>query len=1148
MTRPFRKLLVANRGEVAIRIFRAATELGLSTVGVYSHEDRLSLHRYKADEAWRIGQPGEPLQAYLDIDAILDIAVRRQVDAIHPGYGFLSENAGFARACEERGITFIGPSADVIAALGDKVTARNLAEAAEVPVVPGTEEPLQNLEEARAFAERVGYPILLKAAFGGGGRGMRRVHEEKELQDAYTAATREALSAFGRGEIFVEKWIERPRHIEVQVLGDHLGNVVHLFERDCSVQRRHQKVVEVAPAIGLAEEVRQALYAAALRIATQAGLKNAATVEFLVEPDGSFYFIEVNPRLQVEHTITELITGVDIVQSQIRLAEGKTLSELGLGEQPSISRRGAAIQARITTEDPTAGFVPDTGRVTAYRSAAGFGIRLDVSIGGAGAEITPYYDSLLVKVSAFALTHESAAQKLSRSLQEFRIRGVATNIQFLDNIAKHPLFLRGEIDTGFVEREPSLTQFPRRRNRATRILHAIADNLVNGPPGATGPLEKPKVILTPTLPPDLLRAPSTRSYKTMLDAQGPAAVAAHVRAEPRLLLTDTTFRDAHQSLLATRVRTYDMERIAQATEQRLPALFSLECWGGATFDVAFRFLREDPWERLSRLRAAMPHLLLQMLLRGSNAVGYTNYPENVVRQFVRRAAAKGIDVFRIFDCFNQVESMRTSIEEVLAAGKLCELTLCFTGDLYDEHRPQYHLDYYRRKAVELVEAGAHMIAIKDMAGLLRPRSAHALVSALRAEVDVPIHVHTHDTAGNGVAAMLAAADAGADVVDAALASMSGLTSQPSLDAIASALTGTAREPALDLNEVQELSDYWESVRTLYTPFESGLRASTADVYRHEIPGGQYSNLKPQALAVGLAGQWKEVRERYREVNYALGDIIKVTPSSKVVGDFALWLVQNQLTVEDLLASPRSYDFPESVVGFFQGSIGIPEQGFPEVLRRRVLGPDAPAPSALGTQNLPPYPFAEKRAELERRFPGMITEEIEVSYALYPKVIRDYLEYRQECGDVSVLDTETFLYGLDAHREVFIDLEDGKTLVVERTAMGDLREDGMREVHFLLNGQPRSVLVPDRGVAPETPKRAKADLDDPQQVGAPMPGSVLSVRAKPGDRVREGEPLMVLEAMKLETTVRALRDGIVQQVLVVEKDKVAVNDLLVIVGM
>jgi pyruvate carboxylase len=1143
MVQPFKKILVANRGEIAIRIFRAATELELSTVAIYSYEDRLSLHRYKADEAWQVGEPGQPLQAYLDMDAILRVAKERGVDAIHPGYGFLSENAEFARRCEAEGITFVGPPAEAIDALGDKVSARALAVKAGVPVIPGTDGPVANGDEAAAFANEAGYPVILKASFGGGGRGMRRVNDEEELRAGFESATREALAAFGRGDVFVEKYVERPRHIEVQVLGDKSGNVVHLFERDCSVQRRHQKVVEVAPAAGISDETRERLYEDAVKVAKAAGMSNAATVEFLVASDGEPYFIEVNPRLQVEHTITELITGVDIVQNQFRLAEGHSLEALGLGDQSKLQRRGAAIQARVTTEDPRKGFAPDTGRITAYRSAAGLGIRLDVSIAGAGAEITPHYDSLLVKVSAFALDHEGAARKLARSLKEFRIRGVATNIPFLENIIQHEAFAKGELDTGLIERTPALFEFPRRRNRANRILYALADTIVNGPPGVERHLARPAVNVEARMPrrlPDATRG----SFKKILDEQGPEKLAEAVRAEKRVLITDTTFRDAHQSLLATRVRSYDMVRVASETEDRMPHAFSVECWGGATFDVAHRFLREDPWERLDRLRDRMPNTLLQMLLRGSNAVGYANYPENVIRRFVQLAAETGVDVFRIFDCFNQLDAMRVSIDEVRKTGKVAEVSICFTADPYDPERSLYSLDYYRRKALEFTEAGAHMLAIKDMAGLLKPHQARSLVEALRAEVDLPIHLHTHDTAGNGVAMLLSATEAGVDIIDCAIASMSGLTSQPSLDAVAAALHGSDRAPDVDLDQLQELSDYWEAVRTSYAPFESGLRASTADVYRHEIPGGQYSNLKPQAFAVGLADQWSEVRDRYREVNFAFGDIIKVTPSSKVVGDFALWLVRQGLTVEELMESGEAYDFPESVIGFFQGAIGVPEGGFPEALRRRILGPDCGPPPERGVSaDLPPYTFPEKADEMRLFWDGPLPETLQLSYALYPQVTRDYLEYRAAHGDVSVLDTDTFLYGLAPNREILVDIEPGKTLVVKHTAVGELKDDNTRTVYFELNGQPRSVVIEDRTVESEGPKRRRADPTVPEQIGAPMPGNVLSVAVKVGDAVEEGDALGIVEAMKLETTVRAPKAGKLAEVLVAAKDRVESGDLL-----
>jgi pyruvate carboxylase len=1146
--RSFKKILVANRGEIAIRLFRAGTELGLTTVGIYSYEDRHSIHRYKADEAWLLGEEGQPLRAYLDIEAILAIATARGVDAIHPGYGFLSENPLFARRCAEEGIVFIGPPAEVIDSLGDKLAARRIAIAAGVPVIPGTDDPLADADEAIAWAEEHGYPVMLKALFGGGGRGMRRVYNRSELREAYSAAEREAASAFGKGDLFLEKLVHQPRHIEIQMLGDVDGNIVHLFERDCSVQRRNQKVVEVAPAAGISDELRAALYRDALAVARHVGLVNAATVEFLVGSDDSYYFIEVNPRLQVEHTITELITGIDIVQAQIRIAEGQLLSSIGIGGQADVKRRGAAIQARVTTENPANDFAPDTGRVTVYRSAAGFGIRLDAGIAGSGAEITPHYDSMLVKVSAWALDHKTAAQKLGRSLMEFRIRGVATNIPFVENIIRHPTFLAGEVDTTFVARTPELFQFPRRRNRATRIARAIADTIVNGPPGVERHLQRPAVLMDPVIPgtlPD--EAIGTPSPKSILDAKGPEAVATWVRERKQVLITDTTFRDAHQSLLATRMRTHDMLRVAAATEQRLHDTFSLECWGGATFDVAFRFLREDPWERLALLRQAMPDTLLQMLLRGSNAVGYTNYPENVVRRFVQLAAETGVDVFRIFDCFNQLSAMRTSIDEVRKAGRIAQVSICFTGDLHDEDRPLYNLDYYRRKAAEFAEAGAHMLAIKDMAGLLRPLQAGELVQALRDEVDLPIHLHTHDTAGNGVATLLAATQAGVDVVDCAAASMSGLTSQPSLDALLAALSDSPRRPDLDTVELQQLSDYWEAVRTWYAPFESGLRASTADVYRHEIPGGQYSNLKPQALAVGLAEQWPAIRERYREVNFAFGDVIKVTPSSKVVGDFALWLVRNDLTVMDLMMSDKAYDVPRSVVDFFEGAIGVPEGGFPAELRARILGPDAPpAPTEPASANLPDYDFEAARTKLDAMADLEVTDTLAVSYALYPKVIKEYLEYRTRYGNTSVLDTETFLYGLAPEREIFIEIEPGKALVVEVTAVSDLKADFTRDVHFMVNGQPRVAVVKDRSAGGDQAERRKADPGEPGHVGAPMPGKVLDVTVSVGDVVTDGMQLGVVEAMKLETTVRAQMAGVVAEVLAVAGDRVEGGDLLFVV--
>lgn len=1147
MSKTFKKIMVVNRGEIAIRAFRAATELGLTTVGVYSFEDRLSIHRYKADEAWQLGEPGEPLKAYLDIEAILALAKKRDVDAIHPGYGFLSENALFAKRCEEVGIHFIGPPSHVIEALGDKLSARRIAQGAGVPVIPGTDGPIDNVDDAVQFAEECGYPVMLKAAFGGGGRGMRKCENAAQLKDSFLEASREAQTAFGRGEVFIEKFLENPRHVEVQILADQYGQIVHLFERDCSIQRRHQKVVEVAPALNLSDDTREALYDAAIRVSQTVGMVNAATVEFLVEPDGQFFFIEVNPRLQVEHTITELLTGIDIVQSQIRIAEGKKLSdpEIGISDQSSIVARGAAIQARITTEDPKNNFAPDTGRLTAYRSAAGFGIRLDPGVSGAGAVITPYYDSLLVKVSAYGLSHDEASRKLSRSLAEFRIRGVATNIPFLEKIISHPTFQKGEASTLFVESTPELFSFNRRRNRATRLLQALGETIVNGPPGVDRHLSRNPVRMIPVIPSTLEpEADQPQSPKQILDTKGPEAVAKWVRQQNSLLITDTTFRDAHQSLLATRVRTKDMLSVARATESRLRHAFSVECWGGATFDVAFRFLREDPWDRLAELRRRMPHTLLQMLLRGSNAVGYTNYPENVVRRFVQLAAETGVDVFRIFDCFNQLDAMKASIEEVRAAGKIAEVAICFTGDLHDPDRTLYHLDYYRRKANACAEAGAHMLAIKDMAGLLKPAAAQELIRAIREEVNLPIHLHTHDTSGNGIAMYLAASEAGVDIVDTAIASMSGLTSQPSMDALVAALDGQERCPNLVPEHLQELSDYWEAVRSWYAPFESGLRSSTADVYRHEIPGGQYSNLKPQALAVGLAEQWGEIRERYREVNFAFGDVIKVTPSSKVVGDFALWLSRNGLTVKEYLESDTAYDIPQSVIGFFNGDIGTPEGGFPDALRKRVLGtPGAEPKNGDSSSGSEAFDFDAARDTLAKISSREVTDQLVVSYALYPRVVKEYLQYRAEFGDTSVLDTETFLYGAPPEEEITADIEEGKSLIVRHKTVGELRENNMREVHFNLNGAPRSVFVKDRSIESGESDRAKADPLEASDVGAPMPGNILSVEASQGSKVSEGDALAVVEAMKLETTIRAPLSGTIRSVFVATGAKVETGDLL-----
>ncbi len=1144
--RPFRKILAANRGEIAIRIFRACTELQIRTVAIYSHEDLLALHRYKADQAFLVGTPGDPIGAYLDGEAIIELAKREGVDAIHPGYGFLSENADFARRCAEAGIAFIGPSPEVLDMMGDKVSARRVAIDAGVPVVPGTDAPVAGPDEVLAFAEAHGYPLILKAAFGGGGRGMRIVRAPSEVVQAFERASGEAKAAFGRGEMFCEKLVEHAKHIEVQILADAHGNCVHLFERDCSVQRRHQKVVEIAPAVDLGDSVRSELYSAALRLAHACGYANAGTVEFLVTGDGQFYFIEVNPRLQVEHTVTEVITGRDLVQAQIRIAEGRRLRDplVGIPNQAALTRNGYAIQCRITTEDPERGFIPDTGRITAYRSAAGFGIRLDSGTGGAGAMVSADYDSLIVKVTAWSLTFREAAAKARRSLAEFRIRGVKTNIPFLEKAVSHKVFLAGGATTRFIDETPELLIFEPRRDRGSKVLRSIAHSVVNGPPGVEGKCTRPDPLFPPRLPDvDTSGTPPVGQAMRVFRAEGAVGLSKWLRAQPRLLVTDTTFRDAHQSLLATRVRTADMLRIAPATAHLAADLFSVEMWGGATFDVAYRFLKEDPWERLARVRSAMPNLLLQMLLRGANAVGYTNYPDNVIRRFVREAAAAGVDVFRIFDALNWVPNMELAMEEVAAAGKIVEASLCYTGDLSDPTRTKYDLDYYVKLARDLEERGAHILAIKDMAGLLKPRAATILVSALRDATDLPVHLHTHDTSGNGVAMLLAATAAGADVVDLAQSSLSGLTSQPSLNALCAALAGDPRAPELDTGAMQQLSDYWEGVRALYHTFESGLKASSAEVYLHEIPGGQYSNLRPRAVQLGLGARWGEIKQRYRDVNAALGDLVKVTPTSKVVADFAMFLVQNELTVEQAIERADTLNFPQSVEDFFAGHLGQPYGGFPKRLQTAVLKGRMPLEDRAGL-HLADHDFEAAAARLEAMLGRAPTGRELLSDALYPAVFADYVDFTKRLGVVAHMPTVAFLYGLEVGEQICVEIEPGKTLVVKLMAVGGLTEDGHRMVYFELNGAPREIDVPDLTAADRVSARPKADPGDPKQIGASMPGKVLAVHVAPGDAVEAGQPLVVAEAMKMETAVGAPADGVVDEVLVSEGDSVRGGDLLV----
>ncbi|BDG48179.1 MULTISPECIES: pyruvate carboxylase [Parageobacillus] len=1141
-TRRINKVLVANRGEIAIRVFRACTELGIRTVAIYSKEDTGSYHRYKADEAYLVGEGKKPIEAYLDIEGIIEIAKTHEVDAIHPGYGFLSENIQFAKRCREEGIIFIGPNEEHLDMFGDKVKARHQAELAGIPVIPGSDGPVHSLEEVIHFAETYGYPIIIKAALGGGGRGMRIVRSKSEVKEAYERAKSEAKAAFGSDDVYVEKLIERPKHIEVQILGDYEGNIVHLYERDCSVQRRHQKVVEVAPSVSLSAELRQRICEAAVKLMKNVGYVNAGTVEFLVSGD-DFYFIEVNPRIQVEHTITEMITGIDIVQSQILIADGYSLhsKEVGIPKQEDIRINGYAIQSRVTTEDPLNNFMPDTGKIMAYRSGGGFGVRLDAGNGFQGAVITPYYDSLLVKLSTWALTFEQAARKMLRNLREFRIRGIKTNIPFLENVVQHPKFLSGEYDTSFIDTTPELFVFPRRKDRGTKMLTYIGTVTVNGFPGI-GKKKKP-VFDKPRIPKVSHREPIPNGTKQILDEKGAEGLVQWIKEQNRVLLTDTTFRDAHQSLLATRVRTIDLVRIAEPTARLLPNLFSLEMWGGATFDVAYRFLKEDPWDRLLKLREKIPNILFQMLLRSANAVGYKNYPDNVIREFVEKSAQAGIDVFRIFDSLNWVKGMTVAIDAVRQTGKIAEAAVCYTGDILDPSRPKYNLDYYKTIAKELEQAGAHILAIKDMAGLLKPEAAYVLISALKETVDIPIHLHTHDTSGNGIYMYAKAIEAGVDIVDVAVSSMAGLTSQPSANTLYYALEGTKRAPEINIQGLEQLSRYWEDVRKFYQEFESGMNSPHTEVYMHEMPGGQYSNLQQQAKAVGLGDRWDEVKEMYRRVNDMFGDIVKVTPSSKVVGDMALYMVQNNLTEQDIFERGDTLDFPDSVVEFFEGYLGQPHGGFPKELQRIILKGREPITVRPG-ELLEPVDFRKLREELYHSLDREVTDFDVIAYALYPKVFLEYAETVKKYGDISVLDTPTFLYGMRLGEEIEVEIEKGKTLIVKLVSIGQPQADGTRVVYFELNGQPREVIVRDESIKSAVVERIKADRTNPNHIAATMPGTVVKVLVEKGEKVNKGDHLMITEAMKMETTVQAPFSGVVKDIYVKNGDAIQTGDLLI----
>jgi pyruvate carboxylase len=1139
-------LLVANRGEIAIRVMRAATELGLRTVAIYSQEDRFSLHRTKADEAYLVGAGSGPVEAYLDIADILRVARQAHVDAVHPGYGFLAENPEFASACREAGFIFIGPEAQTMRVLGNKVSARNLATAAGVAVMPATGPLPADPAACRGLAAGIGYPLMLKASWGGGGRGMRVVESDAQLAEMLPLARREARAAFGNDEVYLEKLVRRARHVEVQILGDTHGTLVHLHERDCSVQRRNQKVVERAPAVFLSEAQRRELTAAALAIGRAAHYLNAGTVEFLEDADsGRCYFIEVNPRIQVEHTVTEEVTGIDLVKAQIRIAGGARIGTpaSGVPPQEEIRVAGHALQCRITTEDPENNFVPDYGQISAYRSPAGFGIRLDAGTAYTGAIITRSYDSLLVKVSAWAPTPEEAIARMHRALWEFRVRGVVTNLRFLDQLITHPRFVHGEYTTRFIDETPELLRWPRKRDRATRILERIGATIVNGNPETRGRAH-PARLAPPRLPPGVLSAPPPGT-KQRLDELGPERFAKWMLHEERVLLTDTAMRDAHQSLLATRMRSIDLSAIAPWYASLVPQLFSVECWGGATFDVALRFLREDPWERLAQLRAALPNLLLQMLLRAANAVGYANYPDEVVRLFIARAAAGGIDLFRIFDSLNWVENMRVSIDAVLEAGKLCEAAICYTGNLSDPRERKYTLDYYLKLARELKAAGTHVLGIKDMGGLCRPRAAYTLVKALRAETGLPVHFHTHDTSGIAAASVLAAVEAGADAVDGAIDALSGLTSQPNLGAIVEALRHGPRDPGIDPDRLRLISAYFEQVRRLYAAFESDVRAGASEVYVHGMPGGQYTNLREQARALGIdAARWPEVAATYADVNAMFGDIIKVTPTSKAVGDMALLMVTAGLKRAQVEDPATPVAFPESVVQLFRGELGQAPGGFPQALQRKILNGAAPLTTRPGAA-LPPVDLEAARARIQPELTRTVTDEDLASYLMYPKVWLSYARDRARYGDAAILPTSVFFYGMQPGQEINVELERGKTLIVRYVAVSEPHEDGTRSVFFELNGQPRSVRVPDASQVAQQPPPRKVEPGNTRHVGAPMPGTITTVAAAAGARVARGDVLLTLEAMKMETAVRAESDAEIAEVIARPGQTVDVKDLLVV---
>ncbi|RNC29850.1 MAG: 2-oxoglutarate carboxylase small subunit [Candidatus Dichloromethanomonas elyunquensis] len=1137
--KPFNKILAANRGEIAIRIFRACKELGIRTVAIYSEEDKYALFRTRADESYLIGKKKKPIEVYLSMDEIIDLALKKGVDAIHPGYGFLSENPEFAKKCLEAGIAFIGPSPHTLENLGDKIKSKLLAHNVGVPTIPGVDKPMSSVVEATEFTNIYGFPVILKAAAGGGGRGMRVVYSEKDLEREYHNAKNESRKAFGIDDIFIEKYLEKPKHIEVQVLADKYGNLVHLYERDCSVQRRHQKIVEYTPAFAIPRDLREKLHQDALKLSRAVNYVNAGTAEFLVDKSGNHYFIEMNPRIQVEHTITEMTTGIDIVQSQILIAQGYSLDspEIGIPSQDAIEPRGYSIQCRITTEDPLSNFMPDTGKIDIYRTSSGFGIRLDGGNGYTGSTISPYYDSLLVKIISWSRTFENATQKAIRSIKEMNVKGVKTNEAFLINVLNHETFLSGECDTHFIDDTPELFDIKPKKDYETKILKYIGEKVVNEVKNTKRDYN--------VAPVPKIQVPAERTgLRKLLQEKGPEGFVSWIKAQDRLLLTDTTFRDAHQSLLATRVRTKDMVKIAEAASILAKDLFSLEMWGGATFDVSYRFLRESPWRRLQGLRQLIPNIPFQMLLRGSNAVGYTNYPDNLIRSFIREAADQGIDIFRIFDSLNWLKGMEVAFDEVMKTGKVAEVCICYTGDILDESRDKYSLQYYVRKAKEIERMGAHILAVKDMAGLLKPFAAAKLIGALKQEISIPIHLHTHDTSGNGLATLLMAAEEGVDIVDTAINPMAGLTSQPALNSVIAALENTAFDTKMNLEDIQKICDYWRETRTVYEPFESGLKSGTAEIYKYEIPGGQYSNLKPQVESFGLGHKFTEVKEMYKEVNELLGDIVKVTPTSKVVGDFAIFMVQNDLTRENILEKGKNLSFPDSVVDYFKGMIGQPEGGFPPELQKLVLKGQEPFTCRPG-EILNPVDFDAIKKTLKDEFNVNANMRNALSYALYPKVYSDYLKSLNEYGPLYNLESHVFFYGLKEGETSEIDLDEGKIMIVKLVEVGEVDEEGYKTVVFEVNGNRREIKIVDRNFEEKEKVdiTQMADPENPKEIGSSITGTVSKILMKEGDAVTHKQSLVIIEAMKMETNVLAPSDGEIEKIFITEGQPVKSGQLL-----